>query len=374
MQNGDRNRKIAFSWRFLFYTLHFALFILLLTACGEGQNQAKTPVAPMPIGPAQPQPLQTLASPSPAGALFENIPTQNYTPRSGQFSIDFPDNWRTFEQADRVLFVDPKGQAGYSVFTIQTETGLSSRELDEFAAQFVQSNFGQEPDFEVLAQEGETFRFKSIDATFGPSINEAAIRQQDQIAFITLLTVAEDKWDASAAALRELIGSLQIHPQSSSPPATPTSPPMWELYTDPDLSIAFLYPNNWVITQTEQSAQAVWPEYQMAFSVDVILSPGAGKASETLITYLNAQTQTLKTRFEDLQTLPPAEFQAGDMIGYTLDYLYTTGSDNGQIAGSIIALGVDDTIYRIAISSPAPVYPTALEWFNPMMQSFKILN
>ncbi len=360
----------SFVYKFIFV----GFWLFLLTACGGGQNQTANAVAPLPTGPAQPQPLQTLALPTPAGVLFENISTQTYTPRSGQFSIDFPDNWRTFEQADRVLFIDPKGQAGYSVFTVQTETGLSSLELDEFTAQFVQRNFGQEPGFEVLAQEGGgTIRFKSVDAAFGPSINEAAARQQNQTVFITLLTVAEDKWDASAAALRELIGSLQIYPQSSSPPATPTSPPMWELYTNPDLSIAFLYPNNWVITQTEQSVQAVWPEYQMAFTVDVISLPGAGETPETLITYLNAQTQTLKTKFTDLQTLPPTEFKAGNMSGYTLDYLYTA-PDGEQIAGSIMALGVKDFIYRISISSPAPVYPAALDWFNPMMQSFKIVN
>ena len=373
MPNEIGHRAIGFSWRFLFYILSFALSILLLTACGGNQRQAENSVAPLPTGLAQPQPIQTLASPASAGVLFENISTQPYTSRSGQFSIEFPDNWRTFEQADRVLFVDPKGQAAYSVFTVQTEAGLSPQKLNEFAAQFAQDNFGQESGFEILPAAGDVIRFKSVDPSFGPAINEIAALQRGETVFVTLLTVAQNQWDASAAGLRKLVGSLKITPLSTSPLATPTSPPMWELYTNPDLNVAFLYPNNWVITQTAQSVQVVWPQYQMAFTVNAVSVPRAGEKPEALISYLNTQTQTLKAAFADLQTLSPTEFQAGNMIGYTLDYLYT-GPDDEQIAGSIIALGVDNTLYRIDISSPAPVYPTALNWFNPMLQSFKIVK
>jgi len=354
-----------------YFAIIFA--IILLSACGSGQKQSARPTAPVPTGPAQSQPVQALPTASLETLIFENIPTQSYTPRSRLFSIDFPDNWQTFEQADSVIFVDPKGQAGYSVLTSQVEVELSPQALDEFAIQFVRNNFGQEAGFEILAAETGNIRFKSVDANFGPSINEAAVTQQGQTVFITMLTAAEDKWETSAEALRQLTGSLQIHPlQSDASVATPTGPPMWELYTNPELSIAFLYPNNWIITQTEQSVQSVWPEYQMEFTVDAIPSPGAGEDLKMLENFIRTQSDALETQFDDVQMLPLSNFQAGDVSGYTFDYLYTNPSGK-QIAGSIIALGVGDAIYRISISSPAPVYPTALEWFNPMLQSFQVL-
>jgi hypothetical protein len=356
--------------------LAIILTVLLLAACGPVAKQPGPDAIPIPTGPAQPQPTLPPSSPTPDTLIFDNIPLQTYTHPGQRFSINYPANWQTFEQPTGVIFVDPTLRAAYGVLFSQAESPLPPPALNDFAVQFVQSNFGHETGFKILADDQDVIQFKSIDPNLGPAINEVGILSQGNTIYFTLVTVVEDMWAQSAGTVRDLTGSLQLHQvqtESISATPTPAEPPVWNLYTHPVQKIAFLYPNNWVITETEESVQTIWPEQQFVFAVEVVSSPGAGEDLEIVETFTQEQADRLAARYDDFEMLPLTSYQVGRTTGYTVDHLYTN-AEGIPIAGSIIAVGIDDNIYHISISAPAPTYKVSLDWFNPMMQSFQILR
>ena len=77
-------------------------------------------------------------------------------------------------------------------------------------------------------------------------------------------------------------------------------------------------------------------------------------------------------KYEDVENLPPAEFPLDTVTGATVDFLYTTAEDVAM-AGSVITAAYDEQIFRVVFTAPAEFYGAALQWFNPMYQSFKIL-
>jgi hypothetical protein len=44
------------------------------------------------------------------------------------------------------------------------------------------------------------------------------------------------------------------------------------------------------------------------------------------------------------------------------------------MAGSVITAAQEDHLYQIVFTAPAEYYAWALQWFNPMYQSFKMLS
>lgn len=353
---------------------YFPLIILLilLSACGTG---APVAVTALPPAPAVPQPAQALPTLSPDTLVFDNVPRQIFTHPSGLFSIEYPDNWQVFEQANGVIFVDPTLRAAYGVLFSQADTELSAPELGRFAEQFVRTQYAAEDGFEILTTEGPVIRFKSRNASLGEAVTEFTVARQKTMIFFTQVMVVSSLWQNSAPAVRELAHSLQLDPAQipTLPAATPTpaGPPAWALYTHPGGNFAFLYPDNWTVSATESGVQAVWPEKEFIFDVQIIPAPSV--SAETARADLEQQAATLKTQFTDAQMLPVEAYQANQITGYTFDYLYTPPS-GAAIAGSMIAVGVKDTLYRITISAPAPTYEAALEWFNMIMSSFQILD
>lgn len=344
--------------------------LILLSACGTGAPSVATALPP-----AVPQP--TLAQPthSPDTLVFDNVPRQTFTHPSGLFSIEYPDNWQVFEQANGVIFVDPTLRAAYGVLFSQADTTLSAPELGRFAEQFVRTQYAAEEGFEMLAAEGTVIRFKSRNASLGEAVTEFSVAQQKTMIFFTQVMVGSALWQNSAPAVRALAHSLQLDPaQISALPAatpTPTGPPAWALYTHSGGNLAFLYPDNWTVTETESGVQAAWPEKAFIFDVQIIPAPAV--SAEVAQADLQQQAEALKTQFTDAQMLPVEAYQVNRVTGYTFDYLYTPAG-GAAVAGSMIAVGVQDTLYRITISAPAPAYNAALEWFNMIMSSFQILD
>lgn len=353
----------------------FLLFLALcfLSACGLASGQTIATSVPVPTGQAQPASIRPGVEPITDQILFEDIPTQTYTHLSSQhFSIDYPLNWQVFDQANGVVFVDPTDRAGYRVVFSPVDTALTAEALRTFALQFVQDNFGDEDSFEILAQDENQIRFKGTDANFGPAMNELSFHQDDKLVYFLLITVVENQWAQAAEGLRDLASSLTFHPAPESTPTSPNVPPQWALYGHPIEKFAFLYPDTWQITETEQSVTVTLPEQQFVFSVEVVSAPGAGQDPSVIESFTQEQADQLAQQIEDFEALPLTPYQAGQGSGYTIDYLYT--DETGlPVAGSIIATGIGDKLYHISITAPAPIYEQALVWFNPMLQSFQFL-
>ncbi len=355
------------------------ILILFLTACGppdsapSGRTVATR--ARPPIKTPQIHPSTALNTPETEKILFDHRSLQTYTYAGSQrFSIDYPANWQVFEQTDGVIFIDPDNQAGYGIFFSffdQNAGALTAENLNVFARQFVQDNFGHEEDFGILAQEEGIIRFKETDANLGSAISELSFLKHDSFVYFVLITAVEDQWAQALDDLRGLTDSLVFHPV---PTPTPTAdlPPNWVLYGHPTQRFAFLYPDNWDLTEEARSVAVVLAAQQFVLSVDVVAVLGVGQETERVEAFTRLQLDKLATQFETFEALPLTPYQAGQATGYTADYLYQ--DETGlPIAGSIIVTGIDDKLYHISITAPAPLYEAALAWFNPMMQSFRVL-
>lgn len=356
----------------------FIIFIILvlaiLSACGNSSVTATSAAGPAVKPMAQTQATST-ASPASDTLVYNNVPLKPFNHPSGQFSIMYPDNWQLFEQPNGVIFVDPTVRAAYGVLFSLADTALTLEDLNAFADQFVRSAFGHESGFEILSLDKNTIRFKSDDSNLGASVTEITVSQQDQVIYFTQVMVAEALWEQSAEQVRALMRGLEIYQTQAQPAATPTpeGPPVWLLYAHPSQRIAFLYPDSWQITETDLSVEAVQPEDAFRFSAQFLPAVGAGDSLSMVEAHIRAQADTLAAQFDDFESLPITPYQVGQTTGYTIDYLYT--SELGiPTAGSMITVGVEDTIYHIVITAPAQTYAIALNWFNPIMQSFQILH
>ena len=96
----------------------------------------------------------------------------------------------------------------------------------------------------------------------------------------------------------------------------------------------------------------------------------AQAAEKAALAYLTNISQ----KHKDIENLPPTEFPLDTITnGVTIDFLYTT-EDDIAMAGSVITAAKDSQVYRIVFTAPAETYQVALEWFNPMYKSFRILS
>ena len=341
------------------YLILTALFVL--SACGSTTNATIRPATP----PARATP------PTTGPILVQDAILQTYTHTPSQrFSIAYPADWDVLEQPNGVLFIEPANRAGYSVFISQTQI----EDPNTYALQFVQDNFGASNTFQILSKTETTIQFKGDDTNLGPAVNELTFLPDGDDMFLVLITVVEDEWDEAAEDLREITASLTFsQPATPTPDSTePDAPPLWLLYGHPSNHFGFLYPDNWQLTDDDRSVDLVQPEQQYRFSVQVIDAPGAGEDANIVETYTQEQVQLLGEQFETFEALPVTAYQAGQGSGYTADYLYQN-EEGLAVAGSIIVTGIDDHLYHVSISAPAVLYDEALEWFNPMLQSFKVL-
>ena len=336
--------------------------LFILAAC-------RTPAAPSTPLPVETQPPPTLAPP-PIQIDFTRLRT--FTHPSQQFAVSYPADWPLAEQPEGLIVADPTNQAGYSIFFSRAETALSTEELATLAMQFATENFGEEAGFEVLSQTESTVRFRRLDPTFGPALAELSLRQEGEVIFFVLLSIVEAQWTQTAPALQSLAQTLSIPQPVAATPAPVTGPPTWLVFAHPTERFAFLYPSNWELQESEAGAQSLWPDKRFTFTVTAVAPETLKADDDAAAALLNRQLAQLQETAFEFEARPIESYQTGLGSGYTVDYLYA-GDDGLPMAGSIIVTQADARLYQITIAAPALVYEEALDWFNPMLQSFQLL-
>lgn len=376
------------------------LIISILVACQRNNPQPLTP-SPTPfIVDFTPVPL---ATPTPLALDIKN--KQTFIHASETFSITYPASWQHGTETNGVVFIDPTVQASYSILFTEVEGGLTPDVITQFLKGFVETNFADIA-LEITATEGNEITFTTYDETLSYTKNRARLTQAGQTLYITTISANEKQWDYVASDLQLLADSLVIFEteENSSAPPIPAQPPSWNLYTNPDQKVTFLYPTNWVITETEQAIITSWPELEFIFEVTIIsastvLSPTEGISTTAeadisptstlsatdvisksdpelpnpLQTYTQSQADELATQYNDINMLPIMPYQVEDTIGFTFDFLYI-GPNQKPYAGSVIIATANERVYKVTISAPALSYEESLVWFNSIMQSFQIIR
>ncbi len=365
--------------RFFIVFLLGAIAIMALAGCG-GPAPASRPTF-VPIRP-DPTATPTLASSQPAGVatsvVSDAVDSSRYTHPSQRFSINYPDNWQFFEQDDGVVFIDPGNQAGYSVTFNDADQVYSDQELKQYLVSFVAKNFAREgSDFTALGEENKAngvkvARFSSRDSKLGQQITEVRMQQQDTILFVLLINATPEQWKISHQKLQALADTFTPLDTQPAVEAEPTEElPVWVLIGPTTSAFGFFYPSDWEILRQDENSVAVgMPETDLIFEARVVeVDEKTGEdAEEVALAYL----KELSEEYKNVQNVPPQEFPLDTMTGATVDFLYQT-PDGTNKAGSIITAIQDGKVYQVTFSSSAGVYQGALQWFNPMYKSFKVL-
>lgn len=354
------------------------LIVLGLSGCSSTSRSGFTPIRPDPT--FTPAGLAGETSITPTSVVPEQVAVSTYAQPDNRFKIDYPANWQIVERPDGVVFVDPGDQAGYSVVFSDVGQHYSEEELNQYLVTFVAKNFlDEESGFSAISQETQAdgsvvAQFSSLDPNLGPAINEIRVRQQDSLVFVVLISATEEQWQISKSRLQELADTFTPLDTGPIVPATPTEEPIWLLIGSTTNQFGFLYPSNWIIyEQDEDTVKVGMEEYEVTFEGSVTNWENTSGDSQAIAEKtVQAYVDELSKRYEDVQSRPAIEFPLGQVSGATIDFLYTT-SEGTAMAGSIIAAANEGRIYRTVFTAPAQLYEGALEWFNPMHKSFKIL-
>jgi hypothetical protein len=372
------NRPLAGRWLAPFIAL------TILTGCGApSTNQpARTSIRPDPTSTATPVSASSGPPPTATPLISDQVLLNLYTHSSERFSISYPANWRYFEQPNGVVILEPGDQAGYSVIFSDAGETYSDEELNQYLVTFVAQNFVEEGSgFSARSQERQAngtvvAQFATVDPNLGPMINEVRVWQQDTIVMTVLLSVSEDQWENSQAGLYGVVDTLVLLDSSPLAQVTPTKePPIWDLIGSTNQAFGFFIPSDWhVVEQDEEHVRVKMPDLDVTFEGSVFDWPGAKDnpttaAEEAALAYL----KNLSQEHEQVLNQPLTEFPLDETTGATIDFLYIT-KEGAQFKGSIITAASEGKIYQIVFSSPAAIYEQALEWFNPMYKSFKILE
>lgn len=279
------------------------------------------------------------------------------------------------------MFIDPGDHAGYGIFFNDVGQSYSEKELNQYLVTFVTKNFiGKDADFAPLSQEQKTdgsivAQFSSKDPNLGQAINEVRISQKDNIVFVLYLSATEEQWQVSQDQLHRLADTFTLMNTASGTTTPPAQePPEWVLTGPANSAFAFFYPNDWEILRQDESSVAVgMPETDLVFEASVYDAANAKDNAETARQAAQNYVDQLAKDYKDVQTRPLEKFQLDQVTdGATIDFLYTAADGTGK-AGSIITAASEGKLYRVVFSSSAAAYQAALQWFNPMYKSFRIL-
>lgn len=365
------------------FPLHFLLLLSLITLFGCGGARSPQQSNFVPVRPDPTSTPDLASSPGqPTPVVSDQVAVSSYAHPSGRFGINYPDNWRFFERPDGVVFIDPSDQAGYSVFFYDVGEIYSEQELNQYLVTFVAKNFAQkETGFSPMGEEQQVngaivAQFASLDPNLGRAINEVRVSQQDTIIFVLLLSATETQWQASQNQLQALANTFTSLDTAPAVEAAPTTePPVWVLTGPASNEFGFFYPSDWEILRQDESLITVaMPETDVRFTASNFIWPevedeAKEAAEKAALNYI----ETLRQEYKDVQHLPPAEFQLDTVAdATTIDFLYTT-QQGTAMAGSVITAASQGKIYQVVFTSSAEAYEAALQWFNPMYKSFKIL-
>ncbi len=359
----------------LFTVASFKLILLLLVGLVSACQPAATPPPPTvtPTAAATPSPTPR---PSPTPVNLSALETFTHTAQG--FSIEHPAGWQVFEQANGVIILAPDGRFGYTVVFTDVAKTYSAADMSEYVASFVAQNFaGDSTNFKAISyrrqDDGLTVaRFSTVDPKLGPTIGQLNVRQQGTIIYAVYLSAPETQWLAVESALESLAGTLRL-PKVTSVDATPT-PPVWVLTGPLSKEFGFLAASNWeTVTQTDNSITVSSPEQDMQFTASNFPWPGALSNPNAAAEAALAHLAEVKSTYPDIQYLPPTEFPLDTATGATIDFVYTP-KDGQPVAGSVITAVGNGKMHQIVFTAPAELYDLALEWFNPMLKSFKFLS
>jgi hypothetical protein len=192
---------------------------------------------------------------------------------------------------------------------------------------------------------------------------------------VLLVSVTEAQWTVSQNKLQALAGTLtplDTTPLAEAPPTE--EPPVWLLIGPTSNRFAFFYPSDWkIVRQDENTVAVTMPDTEIVFEAGTFDWPGADDDLETTEKAAQAYVTNLSKKYEKIENLPASEFPLDTATGATIDFLYTTAEDK-TMAGSVIMAASEGRMYRVVFTAPAEFYQAALEWFNPMYKSFKILS
>ncbi len=373
--SGD-GQQVSARGRLFFPAILAALTVLILAGCGSTAPRAIfTPIRPdpTPTGPAGGS--QALSRPT--SVVPGQVARSSYTHPTGRFSIAYPESWQPYEQPDGVIFIDPGSHAGYSVTFTEVEQTYSDQELNQYLVSFVAKNFaGAGTNFKAISQEQKTdgvvvAQFSSRDPFLGQAISEVRVQQKDNVIFVLLINAVEEQWDVSQQGLQQLLDTFVFLETGPAAAATPTEElPAWTLIGPTSNKFGFLYSDAWeILNQDETSVAVGMASTDVTFEAKVVDLP---EATEDAAAAALAYVDSLTGEYENVQHLPPQEFPLDRLTGSTIDFLYTD-KDGTDMAGSIITAVQAGELYQVIFLSPAETYQAALEWFNPMYKSFKIL-
>jgi hypothetical protein len=363
----------------LFQQIVFFALLSLVSAC-----QPTPPLpTPVPTSTATMIPTNT-PTPQPSPTSVDVSAREIFTHPGNRFSIDYPENWQVFPQDNGVIVLEPAGQFGYSVVFSDVGETYTSNEMNRYVASFVAQNFAPDgSNFQAIsyntANDGTiTARFSTIDPEMGPTIGQLMVLQKDTLVFALYLNAAEAQWEDVEAPLTALVNSFAV--LDSSPvevveagDATPT-PPVWALTGPQSKEFGFLAASNWQTTELADFLITVTsPEGDMQFTASNAPWPGALSNPNAATEAALAHIAQLQNQYAEVQHLPPAEFPVDTTSGATIDFVYTT-KEGQTVAGSVVTAVGNNKMHTIVFTAPAQLYDLGLEWFNPMLKSFKFLS
>lgn len=358
------------------------LILFVVTACGYAPATNQPDFKPIRPNSA-PTPIASTAKPvaSPASIISDQVGLVNYTHSTGRFSLSYPANWRDFEQANGVVLIDPTDQGGFSVFFADVGQKYSKNELNQYLVTFVTKNFvPKDSQLTPLSQETRAdgsivAQFSSIDPKLGQAVSEVHVLQQETIVFIIFISTTEAQWQLSQKQFQRLVDTFKVLDTKPITTVGPTEEPLeWALIGPQSNVFGFFYPDNWqIIRQDENSVAVGRPDTNLVFEATVMEWAGSDEAAAAALKTAQQYVEKLGQDNKDVQSRSPEKFQLDQMTdGATIDFLYTNSAGK-TVAGSIITAASQGKIYQVVFSAPAELYQSALDWFNPMYKSFKVL-
>jgi len=345
---------------------------VLLQGCGSFASPA-----PTPLPTATPTP-----TPRPTPILSAQTSLEKYTHPNNYFEIDYPASWEFFEQPNSVIFVAPNNALGYSITFTNVGTPYSPAELNQYLVTFIANNFVADgSNFKAISQEQVSdhtvvAQFSATDPDLGPTISTVQVTQQDTFVFTLYLNATEPQWERSQQTLQTLLDSftpLDTASPAVQPEATP-KPPGWVLVGPTSKTFGFLFATDWeIVEQTENLVSVRQADAKMTFTASSSNQSESKQDPQAAEKAVLAHVERLATEYNNVQSLPPAEFPLDTASGATIDFLFTT-DEGTAMAGSVITAANDGKIYKVTFSAPADFYDAALLWFNPMYKSFKFLE
>lgn len=219
-------------------------------------------------------------------------------------------------------------------------------------------------------------QFASNDPKLGQAVSEVRVLQKETFVFVIYINTTKGQWQISQEQFHRLAESLTVLNTKPAPATTPTQePPQWLLIGPTGNAFGFYYPSNWnIVRQDEGSVLVAMPNTDMMFEAKVTQWEGLEETAEAAKKAAKQYVETLKKDYKELQSRPPEKFPLDQIAdGATIDFLYTDATGK-PIAGSIITGVSQGKLYQISFSSSAELNEIALNWFNPMYKSFKILS